>query len=214
VPQAYTITGRVLWDGVPVENVTLFLEKVQGPVTTYLTETLTLEDGTFEIGEAFPTGEGFNIVFENEEQDLPVDQVMSWAWIGLIKYIGQEVEELPDMEIGNGTFDFEDPTPGAQVSVAGISETTPLRFDWTPYSDDDDLEIEYWVEIVEDTDDQATVWQSELDENSSMEWDGITVENNKVEPGDYLWAVGAIVQLGDGLEFTIFSRFASMVIVQ
>jgi hypothetical protein len=216
VPRAFNLNGRVLWDDVPIDNVSVSLERLQsGGGSTVLTTTITLDDGTFEIEEVFPNPQGFNIVFENSAvQGFTVEEVVAWARLGVIEWAGEDEIDLPDMEIGNGTFDFEFPVPGGEYSISNLSASNPLEFDWTPYIGDPEIEIEYWVQVVEDTTNQATVWLSELDEKSSVEWDGITNQNNQVDPGDYLWGVGAIIQSEDGYELTIFSRLASLVLAQ
>ncbi len=214
-PQAFNINGRVLLDGNPIEDVAISLERVRVGRTDILTTTMTAADGTFAFPEVFPSGQGFNIVFQNEDnQGFADDEVMAWAWLGLIEYSGDEEVDLPDMEIGLGTFEFEEPAPGSDESIGDISSSSPLEFDWTPYSADEDLEIEYWVDLLEDTEEQEPVWQSLFDTASSMEWDGITEADTKVEPGDYLWGVGAVITLEDGYELTIFSRLASIEFIE
>lgn len=91
---------------------------------------------------------------------------------------------LPDFEIGLGTFEIEDPDPGADEDLPGFF--SPLEFRWKG------LEGELQVRLYRDAD-GAPVWFSASTGADFVRWNGLgnqgEFRNVAVPAGDYRWRV-------------------------
>lgn len=91
---------------------------------------------------------------------------------------------LPDLEIGLGGFEIEDPDPGADEDLPGFF--SPLEFRWKG------LEGELQVRLYRDSD-GAPVWFSPTTSADFVRWNGLgnqgEFRNVAVAAGDYRWRV-------------------------
>lgn len=91
---------------------------------------------------------------------------------------------LPDLEVGRGAFEIEDPDPGADEDLPGFF--SPLEFRWKG------LEGELQVRLYRDAD-GAPVWFSASTSADFVRWNGLgnqgEFRNVAVPAGDYRWRV-------------------------
>ena len=148
-----------------------------------------------------------SVVFAQEwNATYGVDEVASWAWLGPVTARGGASVTLPDLEVGLPNLGQFEPQAGASVSSAGLSQQTPLTFEWTELSG----EVAYWVDLARG-EELAVVWQSPLVETPRVTWDGTLSDGSHVPPDTYWWGIGARRDL-DGYEMTVYGYLTALFI--
>lgn len=180
-----SITGRILWDGVPVEEgVTVRLEDQSYNV---IGEARVDEDGSYRFENLTPSGTGYNVLFAQEwNEEYEVDEVITWGWIGPVPVRGDAAVTLPDLEISLLGFEPVSPRPEASFAASDLSSDDPIEFEWEAYPG----ALRYWVDLLYG-EDQERVWQSPLVEDTAVPFDGTLDDGEQIEPGAYWWGVGA-----------------------
>jgi hypothetical protein len=181
------IIGRVLLDGAPVSGgVTL---KLEDQAYNLIAETTVGADGTYVFPDLQPSAEGYNVLFAQEwNTQYEIDQVISWGWIGPAAVENGADVQLPDLDISLLGFGQVKPAPNATFSAAALSSQNPILFEWTTYPQ----AATYWVDLARgEEEEQEVVWQSPLNQASSLAFDGTLGNGSRIQSGDYWWGVGA-----------------------
>jgi hypothetical protein len=199
------IGGRVLLDGSPVgAGVAVRLED---QAYQLIASAVSGADGTYRFADLQPTTVGYNLAFSQADNPgYTEEQVASWAWIGPVAVAPGAEVQLPDFEIGVSGFAQVAPEPEATVSAGAISPGAPLLFAWTPYP----RATSYWIDLTLG-DDQALVWQTGLVADTSVSFDGTLIDGTHLPSGEYWWAVGARLPVGDYTQ-TVYSYLANLVV--
>lgn len=199
------LRGRVVRDGTPVgAGIVLIMED---QASQAVAEVTTGPQGGYTFTGLDPSAEGYNLVFTQENNEaLPVEGVLSLAWVGPIPLEAGDALELPDLDISLQGFQQQQPAPGASVSAAGISPSDPLEFSWGTHP----AASQYWVDLLLG-EDQVPVWGSFLSDDPSATFDGQLVDGSQVEPGDYWWGIGAEGELGE-YDLTVYGALAALTI--
>jgi hypothetical protein len=179
------ITGRVLRDGNPVDGrVTLTLEDENYDLVG---ETRVDAEGFYTFDDVPVSGAGYNVLFGQEwNEAFPVDQVITWGWIGPVVMESEAVIELPDLDISLLGFEPVYPEPSASFSAQALSSQTPIVFEWAAYPG----ATSYWADLMVG-EELETVWQSSYVNATSVSFDGTLSGGEPIEPGEYWWGVGA-----------------------
>jgi hypothetical protein len=180
-----SITGRILWDGVPVEEgVTVKLEDQRYNV---IGEARVDDNGFYRFENLTPSSMGYNVLFAQEwNEEYEVDEAITWGWIGPVPVRGGAAVTLPDLEISLLGFEPVSPQPEASLVASDVSPDDPIEFEWEAYPG----AIRYWVDLLYGKD-QQRVWQSPLVEDTAVAFDGTLDDGAQIEPGAYWWGVGA-----------------------
>lgn len=190
-PVPARISGRLLLDGVPIEeNVQLILEDQS---FNQIAETIVASNGIYTYYDVPTNLDGYNILFSQDQNDnLGVYEVVSWGWLGPIIVQDGAAIDLPDFDIGLQGFEYTNPTPDSQIPITSITENSPITFQWTGYP----YAGTYWVTLL-DGDNLNEVWKSGLITNLSVNFNGTLNDSSKIQAGQYWWGVGFQGTLGD-----------------
>jgi hypothetical protein len=185
------VTGTVVYQDAPVENVTITMEIIVSTQETVILTTTSGVDGVYQFEVNYLNKE-YSIVFslESNPQLNPSSNYVTWSWIeGIL--LGDV--EAPDLEIssvlGGATFEQISPTNGSSYSAAQISTENPLKFEWASYPQAD----QYWVDIkLENEEDYFWSSVGILDTNVDFNGNSSYAPYNKITQGTYWWAVGTL----------------------
>jgi hypothetical protein len=185
------VTGTVLYQGTPIENVTITLELIVSAQETVILTTTSAADGAYKFESGY-TNKEYSIVFAlgSNPQLTPASNYVAWSWIeGIL--LGDI--EAPDLEISSvldgATFEQISPANGSSYSAEQISSETPLNFEWASYPQAE----QYWVDIKLENDEDY-FWSSieTLETNVDFDGDSNFAPYHKITPGTYWWAVGSL----------------------
>lgn len=204
-PVPGSISGRVLLNAVPVGGVTIMLEdQALNPIA----ETIVGSDGIYEFPNLPATNEGYNLVFAQEwNTQYQLEQVISWGWLGPIHVADGSVVQIPDLDISLLGFEPTVPAPNASFSIASLSSSNPIQFEWVAYPE----ATKYWVDLAHGQD-QNIVWQSSIASSTSVSFDGTLSSGSQIQPGEYWWGVGARRDLGT-YKLTVYGYLPVLLIV-
>lgn len=199
-----TISGRMLINGEPITKPLQLIVEDQN--YTAIAVTTVQSDGTFEITDLPNTTDGYNVLFMQEQNDAyyGTDEVVSYGWIGPIPVSDNATVQLPDFDISLFQFHPVAPPYDTTRSLAQISETSPLAFEWTPYQS----ETSYWIDLFKGQSATA-VWQSDPTTETAVAFDGTTDDGSRLQPGDYWWGVGAR-RLVDNYQFVSYGYLSAL----
>jgi cytoskeletal protein RodZ len=188
---AILISGRVVNQDTPIENVTITLEITLEQNDIVELTTTTASDGTYQFQSNWKN-KAFVITFalESNSQLEPASDYVTWTWIpGTI--LGNI--EAPDLEISakpNGDlFEQSLPSDGSSFSAAQITSETPLTFEWTGYPQAE----QYWVDLGRQGEENPA-WSTIPLIDVYVDFNG-TLSNppqTKISEGTYWWAVGTL----------------------
>jgi cytoskeletal protein RodZ len=188
---AILISGRVVNQDTPIENVTIILEITLEQNDVVELVTTTASDGTYQFQSTWKN-KAFDITFslESNSQLEPASDYVTWTWFeGTI--LGNI--EAPDLEISakpNGDlFEQSLPSDGSSFSAAQITFETPLTFEWTGYPQAE----QYWVDLGRQGEENPA-WSSIPLIDVYVDFNG-TLSNppqTKISEGTYWWAVGTL----------------------
>jgi hypothetical protein len=183
------ISGRVVNQDTPIENVTITLEITLEQNDVVELVTTTASDGSYQFQSSWKN-KAYTISFalESNPQLNPSSDYVTWSWIeGTI--LGNI--EAPDLEISakpNGDlFEQSLPSDGSSVSAAQITSETPLTFEWTGYPQAE----QYWVDLGRQGETEPA-WSSIAVMDPIVDFNGTLTNGTKISEGTYWWAVGTL----------------------
>jgi hypothetical protein len=199
-PGEVGVTGRVLRNGIPLENTIVEFKDDVAP-----RRSTTNHNGYYWFVTLAP-GTAFILTFDQADNPMltSVSSVTSLAWLegSLPRNINSI--SLPDFEISIDLADifFEPQAPrdGAVYSSAVISSSNPIQFVWSSYNTGGS----YHVELGPHGSDQPT-WISSQVTSLYIMWDGILDNDNHITQGTYWWRVAFTRPLGNYTE-VIFTQ--------
>ncbi|MFN2107771.1 MAG: hypothetical protein ACK2UJ_23040 [Candidatus Promineifilaceae bacterium] len=202
-PLAAGISGRVLFNGQPVEaGLVLVLEDAD---FKQVQETTVEGDGGYQFVDMAASDSGYNVTFSwARNQAYDPGDVIAWGWIGPVAYDGQSALILPDLEIALLGLEAMQPEPDTSHSAASISPAAPLSFAWSPYPTAE----RYWVDI-EAGPSLESVWRSQFVQEPLTEFEGELDDGTRIQPGVYWWAVGS-QSIKNGYRLTISGQRAGL----
>jgi hypothetical protein len=196
-PSLGSISGRITFQGAPVSGgLQLSLEDYQ---SNEIQRIIVGADGSYTFANLPVSPQGYNVVFAQEwNEQYPMEQVVSWAWIGPIPVFAGSRVQLNNFDISLMGLAQTNPTADTSISAASINQATPLIFVWSTYP----AAVQYWVDLMQ-RDEQNQVWQSRLTSSNSVAFDGILLDDTQISPAAYWWAVGAQGNQG-GYPITVY----------
>jgi cytoskeletal protein RodZ len=186
---AILISGRVVDQDTPLENVTITLEVTVSSSETDVLTTTTGTDGAYQFQVGWKN-KAYVITFalESNPQLSPSSNYVTWTWIaGTI--LGDI--EAPDLEISaapkGDLFEQAQPPDSSSHSASQITFQNPLTFEWTGYPQAE----QYWVDLGISGETEPA-WYSIPVMDVAVDFDGTLTNDTKISEGTYWWAVGAL----------------------
>jgi hypothetical protein len=188
IPQPGIIVGQILLNGAPpAQPMTIILEDQNYQVV----QEISAESGIYRFDNLVASLEGYNVLFtQASNPHFDTQEVVSWAWIGPIPVQDGDYYLLPHLEIAPFGLVPLSPMDGAIINTDSISSANPLTFDWTAYPGG----AQYWMELRAGPALQM-VWQSDFVIDPSVAFDGVLINGEPIQAGNYWWSVG--VRLDD-----------------
>jgi hypothetical protein len=201
----YEVTGRVIQNGTPVENVVVEFADDAPP-----------RKGTSSSGGHYSfitlaPGTTFTLAFKQVDnpQLTQVPEIAPLAWIEGTLPTGIDIIDLPDLEVSLNieemNFELLTPVDGTTFSAAIISATNPIQFVWTLYNEGDS----YYVELGANGSEEP-LWISNETALTNWWWNGTLDDGSHISVGAYWWHVAVKKTLGN-YDLIVFTQKSDLV---
>ena len=191
-PGEVGVTGRIIQDGLPVEDVKVTFADDVAP-----RQSLTNPGGHYSFTTLAP-GTSFSLTFKSSENpDLtPQTEISSLIVLEGTLPTGVDPIDFPDLDISiniNGDiFLLLVPEDGDSTSASAINDTNYLQYVWSLYT----LGGSYHVELGRSGSDDP-IWTSPTVNDTNYMWDGTLDDTSHITQGTYWWRVSVTRALGN-----------------